>query len=149
MSKEAYTSCVAARMKGKKFTKEERRQAFCRSAKVCSGKAETEEEAMRLCSLPKTEATGSTCPIPIQPMAEWVKGNTKQCISCVITPVAEHYLGALEDAGETEHAFRLTKAYEGGNLLTIAEIMDRIKAAVGDTLKDKLEGFDCMGQTFE
>jgi len=149
MSKEAYTSCIADRMKGKKFTKVERRQAFCRSAKICSRKAETEEEALRMCSLPKTEATGSACPIPLQPMAEWVKANVKQCVPCVMTPVAEHYLGALEDAGETEHAFRLSKAYEGGNLLTIAEIMDRIKAQVGETLKDKLEGFDCMGQTFE
>ena len=34
-------------------SKEERQHSFCVGAKICSGKAKTEEEAAQLCSLPK------------------------------------------------------------------------------------------------
>jgi len=45
---EAYRNCIAGKLKGKQFpTREERFKHFAVSAKLCSGKAKTEEEAIK------------------------------------------------------------------------------------------------------
>lgn len=53
MNMQEYRSCVASGLKGKKLSKEERKQEFCIVSKVCSRKANDRDEAKRLCSLPK------------------------------------------------------------------------------------------------
>lgn len=90
------------------------------------------------------------CEIPLIPLAEWVQNpGPDQCPPCVITPLASHYLGALEEAGETSLAENLKKVYEDGDVLTIAQELDNIKSKVGESLKDALLDFDCMGETLK
>ena len=55
MNREEYNRCVGDGMRGKTLTKEERRAEFCAVAKLCSGKAKDREEAVHLCSAPKSE----------------------------------------------------------------------------------------------
>ena len=49
-SREAYNSCMKPHISGKH---EDRKMDFCIGAKICSGKAKDEDEARRLCLLPK------------------------------------------------------------------------------------------------
>lgn len=45
---EAYRACLSSKLKGKRFpTKEERFKHFAISAKLCSGKAKDEKEAIK------------------------------------------------------------------------------------------------------
>lgn len=53
MDREAYNQCMKPHMSGKGKSKEERRIGMCVGAKLCTGKASTEEEALRICSVPK------------------------------------------------------------------------------------------------
>lgn len=52
-TRKEYAQCVGQGLKGKQFTKEERKLEFCTLSKLCSGKAKTREEAERICRLPK------------------------------------------------------------------------------------------------
>ena len=51
-NREEYNTCMRPYMTGSK-PKEQRKLDFCVGAKVCSGKAKTEEEAKAICSIPK------------------------------------------------------------------------------------------------
>lgn len=70
MDREKYNACMSPFIKGKDKTKEERRLGFCIGAKLCSGKAKTEEEARTICNAPhlpkwaaeKKEEENLTCP---------------------------------------------------------------------------------------
>ena len=53
MNRIEYNACIADRLRGKKFSKEERGLEFCVTAKLCSGKVSSREEALQICSLPK------------------------------------------------------------------------------------------------
>ena len=55
MDRAAYNACMSPYIKGKGKSKDERKRDFCVGAKVCSGKATTQEEALVLCakSVPK------------------------------------------------------------------------------------------------
>jgi len=49
MKREEYNKCIAGKMRGRKApTPGERRQIFCQVAKVCSGKAKNEDDALEL-----------------------------------------------------------------------------------------------------
>lgn len=50
MQVEDYRSCMSQGLKNKQLTKEERKSEFCILAKTCSGKAQTREEAQRMCA---------------------------------------------------------------------------------------------------
>lgn len=93
------------------------------------------------------------CPLSkVESIEAWLKGGEKDgnCPPCLISPLAAHYVGKLEDVGRTDLAGRLTSVYEKTrDALTIAKEMDRIKAEVGGDLRKELEDFDCMAQTFK
>lgn len=55
MDRKQYNTCMKPYISGTGMTKEERRLRFCIGAKLCSGKAETEDEAMAVCLMPKPE----------------------------------------------------------------------------------------------
>jgi len=71
-SREEYNACMRPFITGSGKPKEERQRAFCVGAKICSGKAKTEEEAAQLCSntipkwarqaLPKDGSDDLSCP---------------------------------------------------------------------------------------
>lgn len=46
----AYNDCMRPYITGKGKPKEERKLAFCVGAKICAGKAQSEEEATKLCA---------------------------------------------------------------------------------------------------
>ena len=48
-TREEYNTCMRPYITGKGIPKEERRQNFCIGAKICTGKAKDEKEALRLC----------------------------------------------------------------------------------------------------
>lgn len=54
MDRVQFNSCLATGLKGKKFTKEQRKIEFCTLAKICA-KGISRDEAIKLCSLPKPE----------------------------------------------------------------------------------------------
>ena len=70
MDRVQYNSCMSPYIRGKDKTKEERQMGFCVGAKLCSGKAKTEEEARTICNQPhlpkwaaeKKEEERLTCP---------------------------------------------------------------------------------------
>ena len=62
----------------------------------------------------------------IKPISQWVKDG-EGCPPCLIAPLASHYLGVLENSGMFAEATKLKNVYEGGQLLTICEELDRIK----------------------
>jgi len=53
MNQDKYRKCMRQYMTGTGKTKEERQHDMCIGAKLCSKRAETEEKAEYLCSLPK------------------------------------------------------------------------------------------------
>lgn len=53
MGRKEYAQCVGQGLRGKQFSKEERRLEFCILSKLCSGKSKTREEAKFICSQPK------------------------------------------------------------------------------------------------
>ena len=54
MKQEEYRACMADGLRGKTgLSKKEREQLFCTQSRLCSGKAQSEEEARRMCSMPK------------------------------------------------------------------------------------------------
>lgn len=53
MDRQAYNQCIKEKMQGKQFTGPERKKEFCISAKLCSQKSATRDEAAQVCSLPK------------------------------------------------------------------------------------------------
>jgi len=52
MSREEYNKCLVPYLRGSK-PKEQRQFDMCIGAKICSGKAKSEDEARQICSLPK------------------------------------------------------------------------------------------------
>ncbi len=53
MDRKAYNLCMSPHMKGTGLSKEQRQMKMCVGAKLCTGKASTEKEAIAICSLPK------------------------------------------------------------------------------------------------
>ena len=54
-TREEYNSCIKKFISGTGKTPEQRRLSFCIGAKICSHKAKTEEEAKKICLLPKPD----------------------------------------------------------------------------------------------
>lgn len=93
---------------------------------------------------------GFTCRIKVIPVEEWVQQeNEERCNPCLIKPLAERYLGTLEDAKADKQINHLQDAWESGDVLTIARAMDKIKSEVGETLKQELIAADCFTQSYE
>ena len=86
------------------------------------------------------------------PMAEWLAEEDKegeQCHECILRPIGECYMGALEEEKAEDQIKVLETAWESENLLTIGKAMDTIKEQVGDDLKKKLMTFDCYAQKYK
>ena len=91
------------------------------------------------------------CLIPVEPMAEWVKGETEEdCRSCLLGPVVQWYRGSLEQHGHQDKAEELLKITEEPEVtsLTICQKLDSIKEAVEEPIRERLKDFDCNAQSF-
>ena len=92
------------------------------------------------------------CRIKVRPVKDWfndpvvTEGN---CPPCLIAPLSSYYLGALEAAGEKAMANELKQSFVDGDILTIVQKLDTIKASVGKELSNKLRNLDCFAQSFK
>jgi len=112
-TREQYNACMRPYITGSK-PKEERKRAFCVGAKICSGKARTEEEADQLCAkavpkwakqaLPKEEEK-LPCPVRMGRVRETIdtiilglkSGDTKE-----ILPESAQVLNDVTECGTPE-----------------------------------------------
>ncbi len=88
----------------------------------------------------------------LKPMAEWFSEQDedgKVCHECIALPIAEYYLGALEQAKAEPQIKQLQEAWATEQLSVIGEAMDKIKSEVDEYLKKRLLTYDCYAQTFE
>jgi len=79
MDRKQYNQCMVPYMKGSK-PKEQRQFDMCVGAKICSGKAGNEEEAKRICSLPKEPKPVKTGQIKRGQSCEKDVAKLSQCI---------------------------------------------------------------------
>jgi len=88
----------------------------------------------------------------LKPMKEWLAESAQQgeqCKECIMRPIGEYYIGALDEAKAEKQIKDLSEAWETQDLLTIGESMDRIKNEVGEHLRKRLTTFDCLAQTYK
>ena len=83
-SREEYNACMRPYLTGSK-PKEQRKLDFCVGAKVCSGHAATEEEAIQVCSLPKPPKESKE---PGEPKVRRTR-RVKTCIPCLSEGIKE------------------------------------------------------------
>jgi hypothetical protein len=79
MDRKQYNQCMVPFMKGSK-PKEQRQFDMCVGAKICSGKAGTEEEAISICSLPKELKPVKTRQVKSGQSCEREAGKLAQCM---------------------------------------------------------------------
>jgi hypothetical protein len=91
------------------------------------------------------------CKIKVTPVSDWVaRGATeKNCPPCLMSPLAGHYLGILEDAGFKDQKERLEKVWKGGEIQAVAKVLDEIKKEVTPAIRDQLSECDCFAQSFQ
>lgn len=97
---------------------------------------------------------GFECQRKVKPVTNWVEEEDgKVCHPCLISPLADYYLGTLRkntaDPKAEQMIKNLEKAWESKNILTIAQELDKIKNEVGDDLRKELVTLDCFAQSYE
>ncbi len=106
MDRKAYNECISKGLKGKKLDKEERKLLFCVTSKLCSQKVNTEEEAIRVCKLPKPEK---------EPKAPKRRGGKANC-EADMSKVATCLVGKLTANSTTDDIIKiLVKCHCGKN----------------------------------
>ena len=87
----------------------------------------------------------------LKSMEDWLSEEDEgvQCHECILTPIAEYYLGALQEEKAELQEKQLVEAWGTLDLLTIGKTMDIIKSAVGEALKKRLINYDCYAQTYK
>ena len=97
--------------------------------------------------------TEKKCPVELKPMKDWVQEKDPRgiCRECLLGPVLQWYCDELNDKGYTKFVDELNQiAQEAEALpLTLCEKLDNIKDAVEESLRERLEDFDCAAQTYE
>ncbi len=97
MDRQEYNACMSPYMKGSK-SKEQRKHDMCIGAKLCSGKASSEQEAEALCNMPvlpkwakgKQDTEDIACPARM----ERVRGN----LDTIVLKVHEGLAGEVKEA---------------------------------------------------
>lgn len=87
----------------------------------------------------------------VDTLEKWVNGESENgpCRHCLLAPLAGQYAGALIEAGDEKHQRELEIAWDSGDVLTVAQRLDKIKEEVGEDLKRYLRSLDCMAQSFQ
>ena len=128
MDREQYNECMKPYISGKK-AKEERKLDFCIGAKVCSGKAKSEEEARHICltapkAPPKTKA----------PKRKDCSADMIELAGCVIKKLS----GDLTEAGLAE-AMQLCACGK-------AKKTTRVEKAMAQITPEQMEALAIIGQ---
>jgi len=93
------------------------------------------------------------CPVELKPMKDWVQEEDPKgiCRECLLAPVLQWYREELNDKGHTKFVEELDQiAHEAEVLpLTLCEKLDTIKSEVEESLRERLEEFDCAAQAYK
>ncbi|MBA7469155.1 hypothetical protein ES707_04421 [subsurface metagenome] len=97
--------------------------------------------------------TEKKCSVELKPMKVWVQEEDPRgiCRECLLGPVLQWYRDELNGKGHTKFVEELTQiAHEAEVLpLTLCEKLDNIKSEVEESLRERLEEFDCAAQAYE
>ena len=97
--------------------------------------------------------TEKKCSVELKPMKVWVQEEDPKgiCRECLLAPVLQWYRDELSDKGYTKFVSELNQiAHEAEVLpLTLCEKLDNIKGEVEESLRERLEEFDCAAQAYE
>ena len=155
-TREEYNACMRPFITGKGKSKDERKQSFCIGAKVCSKKAQSEEQAAELCSnttpKPKQQSLSpqaNPCASAID-MATWVQQPSGDglCRPCLLAPITQWYMDVLKTQGMTDLASALEGAIDGGEI-ALATKLDEVKSQVPAEVRARLKEFDCHAQLYK
>lgn len=91
-----------------------------------------------------------------KPMGDWIQEpDPKVCRPCALGPVVQWYRDTLKELAQAEYAAELEKLADETNVddpqsvLTMCRELDKIKASVGDALRERLRDFDCSAQSYQ
>jgi hypothetical protein len=157
MKQEDYRACMSKGLKGKKgLSKEERQTLFCIESRLCSGKAQTKEQAAQLCSTTAPKQPQQSPSPQINPcasvvdMATWVQqpNGDGPCRPCLLAPLTQWYMDVLRTGGRDDLAAALEGAVDGGEVV-LATKLDEVKGEVSPELRARLKEFDCHAQLYK
>jgi hypothetical protein len=155
MNRTEYNNCMRPYLTGSK-PKEKRKSDFCIGAKICSGKAQTRDQAAQLCSNTASKQTrqasapqNNPCASVID-MATWVQqpNGDGPCRPCLLAPVTQWYMDVLKTAGMDNLATDLEGAVDGGEI-ALATKLDEVKSKVPPEVSARLKEFDCHAQLYK
>jgi len=93
------------------------------------------------------------CPIELKPMATWVQEEDPNgiCRECLLAPVLQWYREELNEKGYSKLAEGLEKIARVAEVLPLqlCEEFDKIKSEVEESLRERLEEFDCATQAYK
>jgi len=93
------------------------------------------------------------CSIELKPMATWVKEEDPRgiCRECLLGPVIQWYRDELKEKGYSKFVEELNDISKAAELLPLqlCEKFDKIKGEVEESLRERLEEFDCATQAYE
>ncbi len=95
---------------------------------------------------------GFTCTIKPEQLGQYFAleyGPNGECRPCRLKPLAGLYVDVLDKAGHRDLSKKVKSAMASGDPLTAANVLDKIKVEVDDSLRKELETFDCFVQTYK
>ena len=99
-----------------------------------------EEERQRL------QEKRPQCSVKLQPMEEWIEGDTNFCRPCILPVTIDWYRQELSERGHQELVEEIDKARMTEDPDATCKVMDAIKDKVPVDLKYRLMEFDCSTQ---
>ena len=96
--------------------------------------------------------TEKKCLVELKPMKAWVQEEDPRgiCRECLLGPVLQWYRDELNAKGYTKFVDELNQITHEAEVLplTLCEKLDSIKGEVEESLRERLEEFDCAAQTY-
>jgi len=99
-----------------------------------------EEERQRL------QEKRPKCSVNLQPMEEWIEGDTNFCRPCILPVTIDWYRQELSERGHQELVEEIDKARMTEDPDATCKVMDAIKDRVPVDLRYRLMEFDCLTQ---
>lgn len=92
------------------------------------------------------------CPIELKPMATWVQEEDPRgiCRECLLAPILQWYRETLNEKGYNKFTEELNTIARAAEVLPLqlCEMFDKIKSEVEESLRERLEEFDCAVQAY-
>jgi len=92
------------------------------------------------------------CSVELKPMATWVQEEDPKgiCRECLLAPVLQWYREVLNEKGYSKFTEELNTIARAAEVLPLqlCEEFDKIKGEVEESLRERLEEFDCAAQAY-